>query len=323
MLGTFGAGLSSFSEGVAVVAVDSSFAQPLLVAAGLGVALNSSAYGMVGLLFPNGRLVSARWRWAAGLMIVSGLLTVAGAWLISPFVDDAAAFIQNNWSFVYANSVSFVASVAFGVAVASFTMALLVAGTATVWRLRHAQGAEREQLKWVVYAVALSVAFGVVLIALTAGQGPSSVETRLLYISFSSLVIAAGFGIAIFRYHLYDIDRVVRLSVVYGLVVAVLGGVYAGGIVVLSAVLPGQGSLAVAGTTLAVAALFNPLRRRIQAGVEKRFHRRGYDPTVVADALSVRIRREVESDQIMLHLAETVDRVLAPRVVGFWIRQRD
>jgi hypothetical protein len=116
---------------------------------------------------------------------------------------------------------------------------------------------------------------------------------------------------------------VVRLSVVYGLVVAVLGGVYAGGIVVLSAVLPGQGSLAVAGTTLAVAALFNPLRRRIQAGVEKRFHRRGYDPTVVADALSVRIRREVESDQIMLHLAETVDRVLAPRVVGFWIRQRD
>jgi hypothetical protein len=319
MVGTFGAGLNALSETMAVAA-GPSMARLLLVVAGVGVSLHSSAFGLVALLFPNGRLISRNWQWAVWLMIGSLLLVWVAAYQVSGHVVDVDAFIRSNWSFEHAEPLPTSALVLFVAAVVSFTAALLLAGVSMVWRMRHGASVERQQVKWVVYAVVVAVVFGLSLILITAGEGPSNLQLRLLYISLAATLIAAALGIAIFRYHLYDIDSVVRLSVIYGIAVATLGATYALGIVLIPAILPDSGSLAVAGTTLAVAALFNPLRRRVQKAVDRRFYRTRHDPGRVSDGLNHRIRDEVDAARIMTHFAITVEEVFAPEGMAYWVR---
>jgi hypothetical protein len=319
MVGTFGAGLNALSETMAVAA-GPSMARLLLVVAGVGVSLHSSAFGLVALLFPNGRLISRNWQWAVWLMIGSLLLVWVAAYQVSGHVVDVDAFIRSNWSFEHAEPLPTSALVLFVAAVVSFTAALLLAGVSMVWRMRHGASVERQQVKWVVYAVVVAVVFGLSLILITAGEGPSNLQLRLLYISLAATLIAATLGIAIFRYHLYDIDSVVRLSVIYGIAVATLGATYALGIVLIPAILPDSGSLAVAGTTLAVAALFNPLRRRVQKAVDRRFYRTRHDPGRVSDGLNHRIRDEVDAARIMTHFAITVEEVFAPEGMAYWVR---
>jgi hypothetical protein len=317
MVGTFGAGLNALSEGLASTA-DAGMARVLLVVAGAGFALHSSAFGLTALLFPNGRLISSRWRWAVWLMADSLLLVIYAAYLVSGYVVDVPQFIDDNWSFVHTEGMPPRVLGVFIAAVLSFTVALVVAGVSTIWRMRHGPPVERQQVKWVVYTVSIAVVIGLLLIAMTAGRGPSNLQLRLLYISLAAGLIASGFGIAIFRYHLYEIDKVVRLSVIYAVVVGVLGGIYALGTVMISAVLPDLGSLAVAGTTLAIAALFNPVRRRVQRAVDRRFYRTRFDPGTVTEGLMSRIRQEVDPTRLMTLFALSVEETLAPSSIGYW-----
>jgi hypothetical protein len=193
---------------------------------------------------------------------------------------------------------------------------LLAAGCSIVLRLRRAAGVERQQLKWFAYVGAV----GAVLLLAVGFVTPDSVI--VIFVWFPAL--AAAIGIAIFRYRLYDIDRLINRTLVYGLLTALLAGVYAIVVLVLGQLFGGIGanppSWAVAGATLAVAALFQPARRRIQAVVDRRFNRRKYDATRTIEAFSNRLREEVDLDTLSAELLAVVDRTIQPTMVSLWLR---
>jgi hypothetical protein len=166
---------------------------------------------------------------------------------------------------------------------------------------------ERQQLKWFAYAGAL-----VVLAMLSTNVLPGL--GNLPWVMVIALPVAVG--IAILRYRLYDIDRLINRTLVYGLLTALLAGVYAGAVLVLGQLFGGVGrdppSWAVAGATLAVAALFQPARRRIQAVVDRRFDRRKYDAAKTVEAFSARLRDEVDLDTLSAELQAVVDETVQP-----------
>jgi hypothetical protein len=137
-------------------------------------------------------------------------------------------------------------------------------------------------------------------------------------------LVPVAAGIAILRYRLYDIDRIINRTVVYGLLTALLGAVYAGAVLVLGQVFGGitaePPSWAVAGAILAVAALFQPARRRIQAGVDRRFNRCNYDAAKTIEAFSVRLRDQIDLDTLSTELLSVVDQTMQPTTISLWLR---
>ena len=196
-----------------------------------------------------------------------------------------------------------------------FVSGLAAAGS-LVLRFRRSRGAERQQLKWFAYAVALVPLF------VLADFLPSSGGSLLFAVPIVFLPVAVG--IAILRYRLYDIDRLINRTLVYGLLTALLGGVYAGAVLILGQVFGGVGrdppSWAVAGVTLAVAALFRPARRRIQAVVDRRFNRRKYNTAQTIQAFSTHLRDEVDLDTLSTELLAVVDQTMEPTQASLWLR---
>jgi peptidoglycan/LPS O-acetylase OafA/YrhL len=185
---------------------------------------------------------------------------------------------------------------------------------------------ERQQLKWFVYAAGQLA----VLFALAVGlpglwnRWVSPLLSDLVFgISFALIPVAIG--IAILRYRLYDIDRLIRRTLVYGLLSALLAAVYAGLVLSLEEVFGGIGgqppSWVVAGATLAVAALFQPARRRIQQIVDQRFNRRRYDTTKTIEAFSARLRHHVDLDALSTELLAVVDQTMEPTKASLWLRR--
>jgi hypothetical protein len=192
-------------------------------------------------------------------------------------------------------------------------------------RLRRAEGVERQQLKWFAYAAAI-FASGIVLIVI-----PLAVDVPFWDVRAASAVFAlAGtavpiaIGIAILRYRLFDIDLLINRTLVYGLLTAILAALYLGGVVVLQALvrtISGQESqLAVVASTLAIAALFSPLRRRVQALVDRRFYRRKYDVAKALDAFSAKLRDETDLDALRDEVMDVVRDTIQPASVGLWLR---
>ena len=179
------------------------------------------------------------------------------------------------------------------------------------------RGEERQQLKWFAYAAALLVTGNVVatLVLPSSGDLVSALTIALL-------PVAAG--IAILRYRLYDIDQLINRTLVYGLLTALLGAVYAGAVLVLGQLFGGvtgdPPSWAVAGVTLAVAALFQPARRRIQAVVDRRFNRRKYNTAKTIQAYSTRLRDQVDLDTLSTELLAVVDQTMEPTRASLWLR---
>jgi hypothetical protein len=140
-----------------------------------------------------------------------------------------------------------------------------------------------------------------------------------------TLLFPLATGIAVVRYRLYDIDRLINRTLVYGLLTALLGGVYAATVLVLGQVFGGVGkdppSWAVAGATLAVAALFQPARRRIQRAVDRRFNRRKYNAVKTVEVFSARLRDEVDLDTLSAEVLAVVDQTMQPTMASLWIRQ--
>jgi hypothetical protein len=197
------------------------------------------------------------------------------------------------------------------------TLSALVAFVSLVLRFRRSRGEERQQLKWFTYAGAL------VPLTWLADVLPAPVGDM---VSAAPIVfLPAAAGIAILRYRLYDIDRLINRTLVYGLLTALLAGVYAGLVLVLGQLFGGVGkdppSWVVAGATLAVAALFQPTRRRIQAVVDRRFNRRKYDAAKTVEAFSVRLRDEVDLDALAAELLAVVDQTMQPTTASLWLRQ--
>jgi hypothetical protein len=192
----------------------------------------------------------------------------------------------------------------------------LTMARALVVRFRRSRGDERQQLKWITYAG------GLLPLAVLAYLLPEVVGTVVFVVPLVFLPVAVG--IAILRYRLYDIDRLINRTVVYGVLTVLLAGLYAGLVLILGELFGGLGaqppSWAVAAATLAVAALFQPARRRIQAVVDRRFNRRKYDAAKTVEAFSVRLRDEVDLDALSNELLVVVDQTMQPTTASLWLR---
>jgi hypothetical protein len=190
-------------------------------------------------------------------------------------------------------------------------------------RWRRAAGVERQQLKWLAYASLMLV------LLVTVGMGASLLQIpgRDLFIIPLSMVVVlflpASLGIAILRYRLYDIDRIIRRTLVYGVVTGVLTAAYFGAVVLLQALfvrLTGQQSaLAVVASTLGIAALFGPLRARVQEQVDRRFFRTTYDARLVLEGFAMRARDETDLDALAADLLATVEEALRPEQATLWL----
>jgi hypothetical protein len=271
------------------------------------------------LLFPDGRPPSRRWRpvaWGGG----GGLgLVILGVAVDPTLVSDMLPGIANPVAPPGAEPVSTLLQGAGGVVLFTCMFASMAA---LLLRLRRASGVERQQLKWFVYACGMAVAsevFAAVLQAL--GAEGSWVWVPLLVAVVS---IPVSIGVAVLRYRLYDIDRIINRTLVYVLLTALLAGIYAGIVLVLGQLFGGLGanppSWAIAGATLAVAALFQPARRRIQQAVDRRFNRRKYDAATTIEAFSARLRNEVDLDTLSAELLAVVYQTMEPTRVSLWLR---
>jgi hypothetical protein len=274
------------------------------------------------LLFPTGKLPSRRWRWVAWL---TGALVLAGV-ITSAFSSGALMRILGpirnplgieGFTGVYKALVVIISTVPLGAVVLSVFM-----------RLRHAIGVERQQIKWFAYAAAASF--------ITTGLAyllPSVVDTPLWFERMGfALVIAfipavpIAIGIAILRYRLYDIDIIINRTLVYGSLTGVLALVYFGGVTATQALFRTITSqeelpqLAVVASTLVIAALFTPLRRRIQSFIDRRFYRSKYDARKTLQAFSATLREETDLNALSDDLVSVVRQTMAPAHVSLWLR---
>ena len=274
------------------------------------------------LLFPTGRLPSRRWRWVTWLTVTFILVgAISGAFSSGPV--DGLGPIRNplsieGFSNVY-NSILYT----------MVALVLLVAAASSVFmRLRRAIGVERQQIKWFAYAAAATV-MGLVL----AYVIPEVIDVplwfeRIGYAILLSLIpaIPISIGIAILRYRLYDIDIIINRTLVYGSLTALLAVVYLGGVTATQAIfrtLTGeqeQPQLAIVVSTLIIAALFNPLRRRIQAFIDRRFYRRKYDARKTLESFSAKLRDETDLEALNKDLVDIVRETMQPAHVSLWLR---
>jgi hypothetical protein len=272
------------------------------------------------LLFPTGRLPSMRWRWVTWLTVAFVLVGVMlGAFSSGPV--EGLGPIRNPLGIKGFSDVSH--SIV-------FNMVALVLVVAAAWsvfmRLRGAIGVERQQIKWFAYAAAATV-MGLVLAYII----PDVIDVplwfeRIGHAIFLLLIpaIPISIGIAILKYRLYDIDLLINRTLVYGSLTATLVALYFGGIVVLQRIfvaLTGETStLAVVASTLAIAALFNPLRRRIQSFIDRRFYRRKYDARKTLEAFSSTLRDETDLEALNDDLVGVVRETMQPAHTSLWLR---
>jgi hypothetical protein len=192
-------------------------------------------------------------------------------------------------------------------------------------RVRRSAGQEREQLKWFAYAAALMLVASFVGNPLAELLPPSVAEdVRNLPFVFGISLLPIATGIAILRYRLYDIDRIVNNTLVYGALTALLAAAYLGIVVALQNLVPGadDSDLAIAGSTLAVAALFRPLRARIQGFIDRRFYRRKYDMQRTLESFSSRLREDVDLDNLRADLLGVVRDTVQPAHASLWLKEK-
>jgi hypothetical protein len=202
-------------------------------------------------------------------------------------------------------------------AFAVIIIAFVGAAGSLVGRFRRARGVERQQLRWVALATVLIAMLAVVnLAALALG----AYALAPLVGGLNPPILSVGIGAAILRYRLYDLDRIISRTLAYGLLTLVLGGGYAAVALVLGQLLGRDSSLAVAGATLAVAALFQPARRRIQAAVDRRFNRRRHDAAQTITAFSSRLRQQVDLNELTAELLAVVEQTMQPSQASLWLR---
>ncbi|MGH8914272.1 MAG: hypothetical protein ACRDZM_07125 [Acidimicrobiia bacterium] len=266
------------------------------------------------LLYPDGHLPSRRWRpvlWLAVAVVVTAFVTAAFS--VDP--DPVAGGLPNPLG-VPALTPVFEWLLTFVVLPGQLTL-ILLSLLSLVSRFRNGEGVERQQVKVLLWVGAVSVIFFSVIGIL---EGPVWLDP-LLNFAFTVFLVAA-LTLAILRFRLYDFDRLVSRTVSYALVAGALAAVYGFGAVWLpSRLVGGQTPLFVAGSTLAVAALFNPVRRRVMRWVDRRFNRSHYDPEQIADDFATRLRGHVDTGQLADDWASVVTGTLQPTAVGVWVRE--
>jgi hypothetical protein len=277
------------------------------------------------LLFPDGRLSSRFWRWALRfycalyiVLLAAYAVATAHALAVRPLRIDAVGGLS---------AVDNPAG-AFG-AIFHVILVLMLALSAgfisrQVLSWRTSSGDRREQLKWLASGAVIAVAS---LILGTAFGTTGHTTTALEWIDnlcwFGLAALPVSMGVAILKYRLYDIDRIISRTLAYAIVTGVLVGLYAGLVLLATRVLPFHTPVAVAASTLAAAALFNPLRRRVQYVVDRRFNRARYDADQTVAAFAAGLKDTVDLDWVQDNLARTVHQALEPAHISVWISQHD
>jgi len=265
---------------------------------------------LIVLLFPDGRLPSRRWRW---LLVVA--LAVAGYALAANEIPIVAGLVSHRLRVssegtpVISGLMPDTATLASFAAV--FTL-IVAAVLRQVLAWRHAGTDRRQQIKWLISGVCVFLVIGVPSLGIS-----SSLWEAGIAIGFAALPLAIGVGIL--RYRLYDIDRIVSRTVSYGIVTALLAGAYAGLVLLATRELRFSSEVAVAVSTLAAAAAFNPVRRRVQHLVDRRFNRARYDADLIVAAFAARLQDGVDIAAVQADLGGTVQRALEPEHLSVWM----
>jgi hypothetical protein len=274
------------------------------------------------LLFPTGQLLSRRWRPVAWAAVVWCAAVMVSMTLYPQLIANPQ--LQNPIGLT-GRAGDLMRSVQDSALLASIPVALvLLAALSLILRFRRSRGAERQQLKWLAYVVGLAVANVVLpLYRIADWLGPVTGMLNWLLL----MGIAGAIGLAILRYRLYDIDRIISRTLVFGLLTALLGLVYAGLVLGLGQLFGGISaqppSWAVAAATLAVAALFQPARHRIQQAVDRRFNRRKYNAATTIETFSARLRDQLDLDTLAGELLAVAEKTMEPTTVSLWLRPPD
>ncbi len=270
--------------------------------------------GFVLLLTPTGSLPTPRWRWWARGMVAAPVVLLVVVTLAGGPMDPRYQAVGGPFDF---RGLGHVVLVADQLALAVTTLGVVVAAGSLVVRFRRAGGIERQQLRWVALAAALVALVAVVVLAALALGAPDVVA---MAVGLCLALMPVAIGAAILRYRLYDLDRIVSRTLAYGLLTVLLGGGYAGVVLGLGQLLGRDSPLVVAGATLAVAALFQPARRRVQQAVDRRFNRRRYDAAQTVAGFSTRLRQEIDLDTLTAELLAVVDQTMQPTQASLWLR---
>jgi len=272
-------------------------------------------------VFPDGRLTQGRWRRVAVVLVAAGTLLAVAA-TAGGAAAEAGNTVRIDAGGTLVNNAGGAAGLAQGAVAFGVLASLLVWLAVQVPRYRRSAGERRQQFKWLYTGAAI---FAVSVIAAVTSTGGSS----SLDLAISNVVVPVGFtvlpicvGVAVLRYRLYEIDRIISRVISYAIITAVLAGVFAGLVLLATVVFPFKTPVAVAAATLAAAALFNPLRRRVQRVIDRRFNRARYDADRTVAAFAARLKDEVDLDSIRDDLAGAVHRALEPAHVSVWINER-
>jgi hypothetical protein len=294
-----------------------------------------STVGLLGifliLLFPDGKLPSKRWRplvWLSGVMIV--LLSITEGLAPGPLENQGG--VRNPFGL---EELPWLVTVSY-IVLPLLPLCILASAVSMVLRFRRSRGEVRQQIKWFTFVVFFAglmyfiVMISQVVIALGSDdnlpQTPLWVELlfSLAALGFAAVPISIGF--AVLKYRLYDIDVVINLTLVYGSLTAALVAIYLGGVATTQAILRAltdqteQPQLAIVVSTIVIAAVFNPLRRRIQSFIDRRFYRRKYDARKTLEAFSARLRDETDLETLNNELAGVIRETMQPAHVSLWLR---
>jgi hypothetical protein len=299
----------------------------------LGEWMWAPAVGLFGiyliLLFPDGRLPSRRWRplaWLSGAVIV----LVSAGFVLSPGPMDGLGGVRNPFGL---ETFPWLADATLGVMVL-LPLCILASAVSLVLRFLRSRGEEREQIKWLAFAASiLGLGFSSYIIPSvfvvedpTGGAGPLWVNLLEDAVTLSFAGVPVAVGIAILRYRLYEIDTLINRTLVYGSLTVMLALVYLGGVAMTQAIFrvvtgqEHQPQLAVVVSTLVIAAMFNPLRRRIQAFTDRRFYRSKYDARKTLEGFSAKLRDETDLDALSDDLVGVVKETMQPSHISLWLR---
>jgi hypothetical protein len=274
------------------------------------------------LLFPDGRLPSVRWRWVLRgyLTFSAGYVIVLIASALGPALGRGAQIDSSGGLTAIDQPHGWPVAVE-APSLALYMLAWIVFIARQVVSWRTADGNRRQQLKWLMAGAAVAIlSLAIVLLGGVVGQNAPTVVRNDVGPAIGVLIAALPvcMGVAILRYRLYDIDRIISRTLAYAVVTAVLAGLYAGLVLLATQVLDLTSQIAVAAATLAAAALFNPLRRRVQHRVDRRFNRARYDADNTVAAFAARLQDATDPDAVRSDLITTVYHALEPAHVGVW-----
>jgi hypothetical protein len=298
--------------GVAHAGVPAAGLVALYVPATIVTAIACNAFIL--LLTPTGSLPSRRWRWLARVTAATPVALLPVVTVLARSADRPAQAVDSPLDLGALDGgllVAYLAAFSIGITTTVMATASLVV------RFRRARGVERQQLRWVALGTVLVALLAIVhLTALTLG----AYALAPLAGGLNPAILSAAIGAAILRYRLYDLDRIISRTLAYGLLTLLLAGGYAVAALGLGQLLGQDSSLAVAGATLAVAGAFQPLRRRIQTAVDRRFNRRRHDAARTIEAFSARLRDQVDLDGLTAEVLGVVDQTMQPTRASLWLR---